>query len=148
MKIYVASSWRNALQPSIVNVLRRSGHDVYDFREPAPGVTGFAWSEIDPNWQQWTPAEYRDALQHPIAADGYRHDIDALNACDACVLVLPSGRSASWEFGYAMGAGKRGSVVMFEACEPELMYREAEILTSMTEVFRAYALTATQEPPK
>lgn len=138
MKIYVASSWRNLIQPAIVVMLRAAGHEVYDFRHPKPGVRGFAWSEIDSDWQRWTPEQYAAALQHPIAADGYRHDIEALRGCDACVLVLPSGRSASWEFGYAMGAGKRGAVVMFEPCEPELMYREAQILTSPGAVFRAF----------
>lgn len=90
------------------------------------------------NWQDWTPEEYRTALQHPIAIRGYEYDITALRACDACVLVLPSGRSASWEFGYAMGQGKRGAVVQFGTVEPELMYREAEILTSMDELFDAF----------
>lgn len=135
MKIYVASSWRNLLQPGIVLALRRCGHEVYDFKNPAPGNKGFAWSEIDPAWQSWTPDQYRAALQHPIAVEGYRFDIEALRGCDACVLVLPSGRSASWEFGYAMGQGKRGVVVQLDAVEPELMYREAQIVTSMDELF-------------
>ena len=138
MNIYVASSWRNLLQPGIVHALRRCGHEVYDFRNPTEGTHGFSWSEIDPNWQEWTPEGYREALRHPIAIRGYESDIDAVKACDACVLVLPSGRSASWEFGYAMGQGKRGSVVMLEPFEPELMYREAEILTSMNDLFDAY----------
>src|ERR1017187_8307363 len=139
MNIYVASSWRNYLQPAIVLALRRCGHDVYDFRNPAPGNKGFAWSEIDPNWESWTPAENRAALQHPVAKAGYALDIGALKACDAAVLVLPCGRSASWEFGYAMGQGKRGAVVQLEAFEPELMYREAEFITSMDELFDAFA---------
>jgi nucleoside 2-deoxyribosyltransferase len=138
MQIYVASSWRNLLQPGIVHALRRCGHDVYDFKNPAPGNKGFSWREIDPNWEQWTPEQYRQALQHPIAKAGYTADIDALKACDACVLLLPSGRSASWEFGYAMGQGKRGYVVQFEAFEPELMYREAQFITSMPELFDAF----------
>ncbi|MBX3205138.1 MAG: hypothetical protein KF764_08710 [Labilithrix sp.] len=138
MKIYVASSWRNVLQPGIVQVLRRCGHEVYDFRAPAPGNKGFGWSEIDPNWRHWTPRQYREALEHPIAQRGHRHDMEALAGCDACVLVLPSGRSASWEFGYAMAQGKRASVVMLEPMEPELMYRGAQILTSMNEVFDAF----------
>lgn len=138
MKIYVASSWRNVLQPGIVHALRRSGHEVYDFRNPAPGNKGFAWSEIDPNWQQWTPVQYREALQHPIAERGYGHDIGALRWCDACVLVLPSGRSASWELGYAMGQDKRGYVVQLDGFEPELMYREAMLITSMDELFDAF----------
>lgn len=135
MRIYVASSWRNLLQPGIVLALRRCGHEVYDFRHPAPGVSGFAWSEIDPEWEAWDPVKYRAALQHPIAKRGYSYDIDALRGCDCCVLVLPSGRSASWEFGYAMGQGKRGVVVQFDRVEPELMYREAELVATMDELF-------------
>lgn len=138
MKIYVASSWRNLVQPAIVHLLRRSGHEVYDFRNPGEGVGGFSWAEIDPAWKSWTPEQYAAALKHPIAARGYRFDIEALNACDACVLVLPSGRSSSWELGYAMGAGKRGAVVMFEPCEPELMYRGADILTSPDDIWRVF----------
>jgi hypothetical protein len=138
VRIYVASSWRNLVQPAIVLALRRCGHEVYDFRHPAPGAAGFSWSEIDPDWREWTPAQYREALKHPIAARGYGFDIEALKACEACVLVLPSGRSASWEFGYAMGQGKRGAVVMFDRFEPELMYREAEIISTMGELFDAF----------
>jgi hypothetical protein len=138
MRLYVASSWRNLLQPGIVVALRRCGHEVYDFRHPAPGNTGFAWSQIDPDWKTWDAKAYRRALQHPVAVEGYAYDIGALKSCDACVLVLPSGRSASWEFGYAMGQGKRGAVVQFDAIEPELMYREAEIITSMDELFDAF----------
>lgn len=138
LQIYVASSWRNTLQPVIVAELRRAGHDVYDFRNPAPGVGGFAWSDIDPAWKSWSPEKYAAALRHPIAARGYGHDIKALRECDACVLVLPSGRSASWEFGYAMGAGKPGVVVMFEPCEPELMYREAVICTTMADLHEEF----------
>ena len=134
MKIYVASSWRNLLQPAIVSILRNCGHDVYDFKNPAPGNHGFSWSSIDPNWQNWTPNEYRDALEHPIAAAGFDLDMAALRSCDACVLVLPSGRSASFEFGWAIGNEKQGAVVMFDKCEPELMYRGAPILTTTDEL--------------
>lgn len=138
LRIYVASSWRNALQPAIVTILRGCGHEVYDFRHPAPGSSGFNWREIDPDWERWTPAQYREALKHPIARAGYALDVGALRACDACVLVLPSGRSASWEFGYAMGQGKRGVVVQFDGVEPELMYSEAEIVTNVNELFDAF----------
>jgi len=31
-KIYVASSWRNAQQPAVVNALVAAGNEVYDFR--------------------------------------------------------------------------------------------------------------------
>lgn len=139
MKIYVASSWRNQHQQLVVEHLRRLGHEVYDFRAPVPGDSGFHWSEIDGGWKSWTPEQYRAALQSPIAKRGYEYDITALRGCEAVVLVLPCGRSANWEFGYAMGQGKRGVVLQLEQQEPELMYREATIATSwgdLTEVFR------------
>lgn len=138
MKIYVASSWRNLLQPAIVHILRQCGHEVYDFRHPEPGNTGFRWSDIDLNWESWDAVQYREALKHPVALAGYKLDIDAVRACAACVLVLPSGRSASWEFGYAMGQGKKGYVVQFDKIEPELMYLEATILASTHEIFDAF----------
>ena len=43
MNIYVASSWRNAMQPAIVAALRRWGHEVYDFKNPAPNSIGSCW---------------------------------------------------------------------------------------------------------
>jgi len=143
MMIYVASSWRNLLQPAVVTVLRKCGHNVYDFRHPyypAPDSPsdGFRWEDIDKSWQSWTPQQYREALQHRIVKAGYANNITALRSCDACVLVLPSGRSASWEFGYAMALGKRGYVVQMDSCEPELMYQEATIITSMDEQFTAF----------
>jgi hypothetical protein len=47
VRLYVASSWRNPIQPSIVADLRAQGHDVYDFRHPPGGD--------HPEWTSWTP---------------------------------------------------------------------------------------------
>jgi len=71
MKIYVASSWRNKWQPEIVLLLRSAGHEVYDFRNPCEGNTGFKWSDIDNNWESWTPEEYIKCLKSPIAENGF-----------------------------------------------------------------------------
>jgi hypothetical protein len=138
MRIYVASSWRNQHQPRVVQVLRELGHVVYDFRHPAVGVSGFSWAEIDPNWKSWTPAQYREALEHAIAKRGYTYDEDALLWADTCVMVLPSGRSASWELGFMMGKGKQGFVYMPEPCEPELMYLRAQIIVTEGELRAAF----------
>ena len=121
MRIYVASSWRNYYQPEVVQILRDAGHDVYDFRHPAPGDDGFSWAEIDPAWQSWTPEQYREALQHPLAQVGFAQDKLALQMADVTVLVLPCGRSAHLELGYAVGINQRTAVLMPEPCEAELM---------------------------
>jgi hypothetical protein len=128
MKIYVASSWRNERQPDIVKVLRREGHEVYDFREPTENDRGFHWSDIDPNWKSWSPEQFRAALDHPIAKFGIRHDMAALRWCDACVLVMPCGRSAHLELGWATGAGKLTAILLSDG-EPELMYGMVDMVT-------------------
>lgn len=126
MKIYVASSWRNLLQQGVVYALRAAGHEVYDFKKPEPGNDGFHWTEIDPNWQGWEPRQYVESLNHPIAVAGFNRDMDALRGCDAVVLVLPCGRSAHLEAGWAIGAGKRSCILQIDPCEPELMNRMAD----------------------
>jgi hypothetical protein len=131
-RVYVASSWRNDLQPLIVLTLREAGHQVYDFRNPTVGYDnpnglahGFQWSSIDPHWESWAPDAYRDALTHPLSEQGFLSDWGAMQWADTGVLVLPSGRSAHLEAGYFSGAGKALYILMQERQEPELMYRMA-----------------------
>lgn len=144
MKIYVASSWRNPIQPEIVERLRMFGHEVYDFRNPhqtseasngRKGV-GFSWSEIDSDWPLWTPAQFRKALSATIALDGFISDSDAIRWCDAliCVPGNTPGRSMHLEAGYAAGLGKRVCFLLLQKCEPELMYKFGEIALSIQEV--------------
>jgi hypothetical protein len=122
MRLYVASSWRNKYQPEVVTALRGAGHEVYDVRHPAPGNDGFAWSAIDPEWKKWTTAQYREALRHPVAQDGFLCDLNGMASADGCVLVLPCGRSAHLEAGWFMGAGRPVWTLIPEPVEPELMY--------------------------
>lgn len=135
--VYVASSWRNPYQPAIVKALRSQGIDCYDFREPEPGVTGFAWSDIDPDWQVWSAVDYRCALDTQIAVDGYGRDMEAMRRADTFVLVQPCGRSAHLELGWAVGKGKHTCILTRDGEEPELMAKmvdhiavsEADLLT-------------------
>ena len=123
MKIYVASSWRNEYQPEIVELLRAAGHEVYDFRHPDEDDDGFHWSEIDPDWQEWGPEEFRDQLiSHPLAEKGFEKDFNAMKWAEVCVLVMPCGRSAHTEAGHMAGRGKP-VFVLLSSGEPELMYR-------------------------
>jgi nucleoside 2-deoxyribosyltransferase len=128
MKVYVASSWRNTRQPQVVRELRSAGFEVYDFREPSPGNHGFSWHEIDPSIPRG-PADLTLSaeaivrmLDHNAARDGFRLDLGALEWCDALVLVLPCGRSAHLEAGWAVGAGKLTVGLMADG-EPDLMWK-------------------------
>lgn len=122
MKIYVASSWRNSYYENVVKTLREAGHDVYDFRNPPEGGA-FKWQFVSENYMDWSPAEYRDNLSHPKAEKQFSNDITAMESCDACVLVLPCGRSAHTEAGWFSGRGKKVIVYIPEKQEPELMYK-------------------------
>jgi hypothetical protein len=134
MKIYVASSWRNPHQPNVVKALQALKHSVYDFRNPKEGDSGFHWSEIDPNWKTWTPEEYRNNLDHPLAQEGFKSDFDALKWAEVVLGVQPFGRSASLELGWAAGAGKQ-TILLLDHGEPELMVKMADhICCSLTEV--------------
>ena len=124
MKLYVASSWRNPLQPFVVRTLRQAGHEVYDFRNPPHGGNGFHWSEIDPEWESWSRETFRKSLSHPVAQDGFSSDWDGMKWADAGVLLMPCGRSAHLEAGYFVGAGKPLHILLSDG-EPELMYRMA-----------------------
>lgn len=135
----MASSWRNGRQPEIVVSLRQAGHTVYDFRNPREGSVGFHWGEIDTDWQSWTPRQFRASLSHPISIRGFTSDMQALQGCDAVVLVLPCGRSAHLEAGWAAGAGKRVLILLDDESEPELMYRMVQVYVDLVEVIAALA---------
>ncbi|MCH7727340.1 MAG: hypothetical protein IH991_12795, partial [Planctomycetes bacterium] len=135
MKVYVASSWRNEKQAGVVEALRHAEHEVYDFKNPAANDNGFHWTEIDPNWKNWTPKEFVEHLYTSrVAEKGFNNDMRALDWADACVLVMPCGRSAHLELGYAIGKRKM-TVILVSDGEPELMYKMADLLTvNMSEV--------------
>lgn len=137
MKIYVASSWRNKHQPAVVAALRAAGHEVYDFRNPSPGDNGFSWRQCATPSQLTDPKKFRDeVLTHPIAQHGFNSDMNALREAEATVLVLPCGRSAHLEFGWAAGNGQK-TLVLFEETldEPELMYlMNTKLCVSIDEV--------------
>lgn len=123
-RIYVASSWRNDRLDVVIPALRRAGHDVYDFR--ADG--GFGWSQIDPEYEMagfesQTPAQtYLRLIEHPIAQAGFTRDFEHMEWADTFVLVLPCGKSAHLETGWAAGRGIETFVLLEDPMQPELMY--------------------------
>lgn len=140
-RVYVASSWRNVNQPAVVSALQAAGFTVYDFRNPQPGQRGFDWSEISEGWKHWSPDDFRRALASPAARRGFGRDMEALDQADAVVLVLPCGRSAHLELGYAIGQGKLGLVLCDASLDqPELMYLMCQqVCLSIPELIAALA---------
>lgn len=134
--IYLASSWRNALQPEVLDRLRLEGHRVYDFRNPGDSWRhpragddsgGFRWSDIDPAWEAWSPWSFTQALDTHTAAEGFANDRSAMESADVGVLLLPCGRSAHLEAGYFAGhPDKSLHILVPELPEPELMYLMAD----------------------
>ena len=86
MKVYVASSSSNPHYLAVIERLRLDFHSVYDFRNPPNGAGSFAWSQIDPAWESWSPSDFRDALDHPRARQHFHSDMGALRSAEACVL--------------------------------------------------------------
>lgn len=131
MRIYLASSWRNNEFPRVRDLLRANGHEVYDFKNSS---TAFGWEMIDPKWETWSSAQFVEALVHPLAKVGFQADMDALTLCEACVLLLPCGRSAHIEAGYAAGQGKRLVILTDSHERPELMYAMGRVALSDKEL--------------
>ena len=136
--IYVASSWRNEIQPQVVVALRLAGFDVYDFKDPKNDKGAFKWSDLGIDRpEDWSPQQCVEFLAHPRAEEGFRQDFDAMRRSAACVLVLPAGRSANLEAGRFVGQGRPLVVLKDWGC-PDLMYKMAtRVVTTVDEAVKA-----------
>lgn len=145
--VYVASSWRNPMQPAVCAALAAAGIDHYDFRNPAGG-TGFSWRQVKPDdappgiaakGSDWERVDdYLAMINHPTAAAGFDADFAAMQKADTFVLVLPCGKSAHLELGWAVGAGKRTAILLEDPVEPELMYRMVDHLATSVDDLLAW----------
>lgn len=134
MNIYVASSWKNLIQPIIVRRLHKQGHEVYDFHN-ADKV--FNWKCDTQVQHGCTASALQSALKTGVTDGAFAEDMQALMRCDVCVLVLPCGLSAHLEAGWAAGAGKH-IIVYFNSpddeIEPELMYKMGLLCIGMKQL--------------
>ena len=140
--VYVASSWRNPIHTAVCATLRSVGIPHYDFRNP-PNGTGFSWKEVRPGYNgdihntetrvkgadyELVPT-YLEMITHERAVEGFNADFAAMERADAFVMVLPCGKSAHLELGWAIGQGKYTAVLLEDPVEPELMYRMFDYLS-------------------
>ena len=119
MKVYVASSWHNEVYPEVVEALRQAGHDVYDFRHQGGS---------DSNPTEMSSERLLDFLEQPNVRSIFKNDMDALEASEAVVCVLPCGRSAHLELGYGIGAGKRTVLLWHDGDAPDIMHKAVDAI--------------------
>lgn len=131
MKVYLASSWRNPHYYQVLQAIRDTGHEVYDFRDG-----GFRWDEIKSGFTELPNKDWINTMiGSKQANEHFQKDFAALDACDLCVLLLPCGRSAHLEAGYAIGRGKHVHIMFGpEKIEPELMYLMADYIYLTTDL--------------
>ena len=112
--IYLAGSLRNPRIRPVGNALRAEGFDVMD-EWHTPG------ERADDSWQEYERERgrsFKDALAGRGATNIFLFDKSYIDLCDALVVVMPAGKSAMLELGYASGMGKR-VYILLDGNEPE-----------------------------
>lgn len=128
MKIYIASSWKNAaLVLMWKGELERHYHEVDAFCDCSSGRFVFNFAEIE-NHEQLNAIDF---LLDKRTQKAFQEDKKWLDWADCCLLILPAGNSAHLEAGYAKGKGKLLIVWQdeFPAGEFDVMYGFADLVT-------------------
>ena len=147
MKIYIASSWKNEEQClSLAGLLRNEGHKVDCFCDPSTGRYSFHWSELVKKEEDLATFDQFKFQEDPRTMRAFQEDKKWLDWSEAVVLLLPCGRSAHLEGGYAKGQGKLLYVLGdFPPGEFEVLYGFADGIfryTCHVEVRRFMAVLA------
>lgn len=124
---YLIGSLRNPEIPVLGNWLRGQGVNVFDDWHAAG-------PEADDHWQAYERARgrsYEQALAGAVAQNAFNFDKRHIDASTAAVLVMPAGKSAHLELGYAAGKGKATGILLVEDPERfDLMYNFADLVTN------------------
>lgn len=130
MRVYVASSWRNTRYRAVTAALLEAGFEVLDWRDPD---TAFHWSQLAPGWERVNWRSFRELLNHPRACHAFLRDFRLMGEADACLLLLPCGRSAHLEAGWFLGRRLPTVILGEDDARPELMYGMATLADSVEE---------------
>jgi hypothetical protein len=106
--LYIIGALKNSRIPEIGSTLRAEGFDVMDeWFTPGP--------EADENWQKYERQRgrsYAEALKGRAATNIFLFDRSYIDLADYVVLVMPAGKSAMLELGYAKGRGKKAYILL------------------------------------
>ena len=112
MKLYLASSWKNAEAVlTLEHLLKIQRFEVYCFANPDAGHFSFNIAEIlTSKGYNLTDVDAISALTHPAVAEefkaAFKCDKEGIDWADAVILCMPAGKSSHLEAGYAKGSGK------------------------------------------
>jgi len=113
MRIYIASSWKNAEDVRwLADELRSRGHKVFDFtnhEHREDGLDTFVFGAKE--WAEYSgespdAIEYKDFLTWEPTKRAFASDKAGIDWADCVIMLLPCGRSSHLEAGYAVGCGK------------------------------------------
>lgn len=130
MKIYLASSWKNSEQlNALAYDLRGHIHLVDCFCDSASGRHVFSFDKLgDISLMNNLTIREEDKVK-----EGFKMDKSYLDWCDCCVMLLPCGKSAHLEAGYAKGSGKELIIFSpggFPFGDIDVMYGFADFITN------------------
>ena len=107
MKLYIASSWKNEnAVRTLAEVLRAKGHEVDAFCDKSTGRYVFHWSEFVEREDDLKEYDAKSFMDDPRVQRAFLEDKNWIDWAEGVVLLVPSGRSAHLEAGYAVGHGK------------------------------------------
>jgi hypothetical protein len=136
MKIYLASSWKNEiLVQKWANTLRDLGHEVDAFIDSFGGRYVFHFSWVGDS----KLFDCINFLEDERSIKAFYEDKKWLDWCECCLLILPAGKSAHLEAGYAKGRNKKLIIWqdMFPKGEFDVMYKFADLITdNVNEIVR------------
>lgn len=129
MKLYLASSWKNeTMVLDMAKLFRIYDHQVDAFCDPSKGRFVFNYEDL--NGIENMNAQ--NALQNQLVQKAFKEDQKWIDWADGVILILPAGRSAHLEAGYAVGQGKFLIIYQdhFPNGEFDVMYGFADLVTS------------------
>lgn len=128
LKIYIASSWKNEKDVKrIAGLLKHQGFEADNFTYASTGRYVFHYEELG-DLKQFDAITF---LRSEKAMKAFHEDRKWIDWADGVLLILPAGKSAHLEAGYAVGKGKFLIIYQehFPKGEFDVMYGFADLIT-------------------
>lgn len=138
LQVYLVGALKNEQIPVLAAKLRAAGYSVFDDWFAAGERADTIWRD----YELQRGRSFKDALKAPHAQACFTMDKTALDASDVVVLVMPAGKSAHIELGYAAGKGKTTVVLMDEPTRFDVMYLFADAIVETHDELLAFLKTA------